>query len=76
MRCGICQNEPPEELRHLPLYVNGSEGIDVCWGCAMFLTETIRQLRSTCSRSRLAYARERKRKFREYIAESKKEGGE
>jgi len=30
-RCQICQVE--NELRHLPIYVIGSEGVDVCHGC-------------------------------------------
>jgi|GEM_PF-7004284 len=60
MRCSICQCEQPvatllqeEKLRHLPLYVDGSEGIDICYACAIALTEILRGMKSACARSRI-----------------------
>ena len=41
MRCMICQQK--EETKHLPLYVCGSEGLDICHSCEMALVSYIRE---------------------------------
>jgi hypothetical protein len=51
--CSICYDEEGEagtELIHLPLYVNGSEGIEVCLACRTAITEFLRGMRSACGR--------------------------
>lgn len=53
-RCTICGNEPPEELEHLPIYVDGSEGVDICYACKMAVTEFLRTMKQACARSRVA----------------------
>ena len=58
MRCNICQNEPPEELIHLPIYVDGSEGVDICFACKMAVTEFLRSVKQSCARSRIALYRD------------------
>jgi hypothetical protein len=42
-----------QEVRHLPLYVRGSEGLDVCHFCEMVLVEAIREMINIANRSRL-----------------------
>jgi len=54
MRCTICGNEAEEELLHLPMYIDGSGGIDICYACKMDITRFICSVRSACARSRVA----------------------
>jgi len=68
-RCTICQCEPCEELRHLPLYISGSEGIDICYACSIALTEILRGMKSACSRSRIEVAKERHKLEKEFGAQ-------
>jgi hypothetical protein len=41
-RCNICQRDadkaPIGGLTHLPLFINGSEGIRACYDCRMILS--------------------------------------
>ena len=37
VQCKVCRSE--ENVINLPLYVNGSEGVDLCLQCRMVLTE-------------------------------------
>jgi hypothetical protein len=50
--CSICEREE-KELKHLPIYVTGSEGVDVCHACDMSLTEHVRGLVSMASRAKM-----------------------
>jgi len=43
MKCTLCGVEE-EEMKHLPLYVTGSEGITVCLHCRIILTEVAKGL--------------------------------
>lgn len=50
MGCMICQSK--EETKHLPIYVIGSEGLDICYSCEMVLVSYIRESMILASRSR------------------------
>jgi hypothetical protein len=52
--CGCEERETGTELLHLPLYVNGSEGVGVCFSCRMTVTEFLRGMKSACGRTRLS----------------------
>jgi hypothetical protein len=47
--CMICKRYPVE-IENLPIYVIGSEGLNVCHSCKMILTEYVKYLISTVSR--------------------------
>lgn len=51
--CDICQ-EPWEEsaLTHLPIYVHGPGGVNVCPDCHQHFTDFLRALRSLASKGR------------------------
>jgi hypothetical protein len=51
MHCGIC-GSIEDNLLHLPLYVNGSEGIDVCERCRVKITVIIQQVVSVANKAR------------------------
>lgn len=38
--CRICRTKE-EEVKHLPLYISGSEGLEICHGCEMVLIDII-----------------------------------
>jgi len=61
MRCSICGrdlgDDPIPPIDHLPIYVDGSEGIDICFPCRMAVTEFLRSLKQACARSRMALAK-------------------
>jgi len=46
--CRIC-NQESKELKHLSIYVFGSEGISIWLNCRMAVTEFVRQLCSVVS---------------------------
>lgn len=50
MGCMICQSK--EETKHLPIYVIGGEGLDICYLCEMVLVSHIRESMILASRSR------------------------
>ena len=54
--CGICQSRQwqPDELQHLPIYVNGSEGIALCPDCCQALTNHVSAMRSAANRAYMA----------------------
>lgn len=52
MECDVCSE--PAEVRHVNLYVNGSEGICICHACEMDLISYIRTIRSATGRAKLA----------------------
>ncbi len=57
--CQICGAE--EEIKFLPLYVSGSEGIDICHDCEMHIVEYLRSLIRLAFKSRkIGYANCRK----------------
>ena len=45
MKCSICLTEA-DETKHLPIYITGSEGIEICHDCEMALVEHIRSMRA------------------------------
>lgn len=49
--CRICGNM--DDLRHINLYVTGSEGLDICHDCEMRLVEFVRALKSIAARATL-----------------------
>jgi len=59
MKCSICERENPE-LEHLPIYLKGSEGIEICPFCKMSLTEYLKGISSACSRTKMQVIKERK----------------
>lgn len=48
--CTVCHIV--QETKHLPLYVRGSEGLDVCHFCEMALVEVVRELMNMAGRAR------------------------
>jgi hypothetical protein len=59
--CGDPCVHNPEELRHLPLYVMGSEGVRLCLTCRMLLTEVVRHMRHVMASTKLECAKGRNR---------------
>ena len=58
MRCSICQtNVEQDQLKHLSLYVNGSEGVEVCPSCDLTIRDYIIGLQRVATRSRLSFAK-------------------
>ena len=55
--CRICSSE--EEIRNINLFVNGSEGINLCHFCEMSIVELIRRMQ-------LVGAKTRKKAFLDY----------
>ena len=58
MKCGIClvamkPETVVDELKHLPLYVVGSEGVLACLQCRLVLTEVARGMMHAASRSKM-----------------------
>ena len=49
--CTICQREA--ETKHLPIYVIGSEGVEVCHVCDINLVKHIRHLMDIASAMRM-----------------------
>lgn len=54
--CMICLADS-EPVRHINLYVIGSEGLDVCHHCEMQLVEHVRGLRSLASHVKITAMR-------------------
>jgi len=50
-KCDVCGRE--ESVRHLELYPNSSKGCRLCHGCAMLVTQHVRDLRAVASYARL-----------------------
>jgi hypothetical protein len=42
--CGAQDEMDTEGIRHLPLYVHGSEGVWLCLDCRMVLTNLVRSM--------------------------------
>ncbi len=42
MTCMICKDD--KETKHLPLYVIGSEGLNICHSCEMMLVHYIQDM--------------------------------
>lgn len=47
--CSICGSI--DEVRHLNLYVSGSEGVELCQACYMGLVEYVRNARAAAGRA-------------------------
>lgn len=62
MDCRICGEEAEiGDIKHLDLFIIGSEGVDVCFNCEMKIVEFIRALKSVSGGS---YIRGRKHEKR------------
>ena len=48
MNCSICECE--DEVKHLDLYVFGSEGVCLCLNCRITITELLRKMSNMASR--------------------------
>lgn len=55
-RCTLCGEEEQlgdkEDMKHLALYVIGSEGIEACLQCRIILTNVARGIRERCGNAR------------------------
>ncbi len=49
MYCIVCHDET--ETKHFSLYVNGSEGIELCHSCQIAVCEFIRRMQSACNKA-------------------------
>jgi len=58
--CELCGLVVSEGVRHLPLYVRGSEGVRVCISCQVALTEFARALSGAANRAKRQTATEAK----------------
>lgn len=62
MSCMVC-GDKESELKHIDnLYVNGSEGFNVCRDCEMVIIEYILNLKSFTNRARMQAYKIAKRK--------------
>ena len=52
MTCRICDKENVD-TRHLPIYVEGSEGTHVCFDCEMMIVDFIRKIMAACGRTKI-----------------------
>lgn len=50
--CGICRSNE-DDVEHLNLYVEGSEGVWVCLSCRIALTEIARRMKSLVNKTYL-----------------------
>ena len=57
--CSICQGT--NDTRHLPIYVRGSEGIEICHDCEMGIVEHLRNIIRACYKSRMQLAKNLKK---------------
>jgi len=61
--CSICWTDESDDntLKSLPIYVYGSEGVEICFPCEMAIVATIRNMASAAGRSRkIAYKHSKK----------------
>jgi hypothetical protein len=56
--CMLCQSEA--EVRHINLYIIGSEGLNACHSCEMKLVEFARKLMSENGRLKLEAAKRKR----------------
>lgn len=62
MDCRICGEESEiGDIKHLNLFIIGSEGVDVCFNCEMKIVEFIRALKSVAGESYLRGRKHEKR---------------
>jgi hypothetical protein len=62
MNCRICKEESePGDIKHLNLFIVGSEGVDVCFNCEMLIVEFIRALKSVAGESYIRGHKDEKR---------------
>jgi hypothetical protein len=65
MKCSLCRAET-NETTHLNLYVNGSEGIEVCLECRLSLTQHAKTIKHVSSKSFLMGIKYEKDKTKNY----------
>ncbi len=54
MICCICFSEV-ERTEHLSIYINGSEGADLCHACKLDLTDHLRRIRNVAARAKKSF---------------------
>lgn len=62
MNCYICDtNEDADnEIKHYCLYVNGSEGVELCVSCQIAVCEQIRHMKSAANKAKINYIKSTK----------------
>lgn len=55
--CYLCEAKGP--IKHLPIYVSGSEGICVCLSCADTISEIIRRMKNVGGRTKRQFMKDR-----------------
>ena len=70
--CYICWTPKDEDntLKHLSLYVCGSEGVEVCFSCEMALVETIKNMARAAAKSRKFVYKATKKLRKEKVPET------
>ena len=60
--CNLCglETTDKEDIKHLPLYVMGTEGVYVCLKCRMVLTAVAGGIMSACTAARMTAYKTRK----------------
>jgi len=49
--CGICTNV--EEVKHINLYITGSEGLNICHECEMRLVNYVREMKALVATAKM-----------------------
>ena len=59
--CGLCGNQEQDiEATKLPMGIDGSSSMRICWNCRLGLIEILKQMRSVASRARLGVMHEKR----------------
>ena len=64
MQCMLCDDE--QEVRHINLYIVGSEGCNLCHACEMDLVTHIRNMRTLANRTKLRFIKGLKKVGKEH----------
>jgi len=67
MGCNICTSK--EEIRHINLYIIGSEGVYLCYGCEMVVVKFIRSLQQISTKATIESHKRIKKNFKLYKKE-------
>ena len=70
-RCDMCLKDA--YVRHVNIYINGSEGTFLCHSCYMELVEIVRERKRASFKKKMdAYKASRKKKMLEHVHNQKK----
>lgn len=58
--CGRAGVLDDGDIRHMPLYVHGSEGVMLCLECRMILTNTVRHWLQLRAMARMEFEKEKR----------------